>query len=88
MKIHKVREPFYSRKGQFEEDKQTLVVGIDAITLRKEDKHYFMMGKNPQLYSITLAAAQEYGDLWENKYKKIVYIVPVNQCNVETIFVA
>jgi hypothetical protein len=81
--IHKVRSPFMSRVGQFEEGKHTLVVGIDAKTLFDEQKHYFTMGKNPQRYSITIDDAITYGELWENKDDREVYIVPVNKCKIE-----
>lgn len=75
-----------SRVGQFEEGKQTLVVGIDKSTLVQEKTHKFILGNNDKkIYEISLNEAEKVGQSWTNKFGKEVYILPVNSCKLEII---
>lgn len=81
MPIHVVRNPFYSRIGQFEEGKQTLVVGIDKHALETQSPYKFRIGSNQTIYEADSSEVLTKGHLWTNKKGKVVVIVPVNLFN-------
>lgn len=82
MKIHKVKNPFYSRVGQFEEGKQTLVVGLDIKALQTTDRYRCYIGNNKDVsYEIDTAEALRYANehtIWTNPKGRKVAILPLD----------
>ncbi len=82
MKIHKVKSPFMSRIGQFEEGKQTLCIGLDMRALQEYDSFRVFLGEGKKVaYDILSATAlgltEHYHSDWTNKAGRRVAIIPI-----------
>ncbi len=78
MIIHKVRQPFLCREGQFIPGKRSLCIGLDLHAIRATDKFRCFLGKNEKTYyEIDCAEALRVGQEWKNKDGKPVIIVPL-----------
>jgi len=79
MIIHKVREPFLCREGQFNKGVRDLCIGLDYNTLKSTDMFWCYLGKNRTThYEIDCSEALAAGQQWKNKRGKIVIIVPLS----------
>ena len=71
-----------SRMGQFEEGKQTLVIGLDVQALQSTDKYRCYIGKNRKdRYEIDYSEALRYASehtIWTNRQGRKVAILPLN----------
>lgn len=90
MNIHHVKAPFMSRRGQFEEDKQTLVIGLDINALKKKEIIRVYLGGNEKTYyEIDTTRAKElnqkYGQMWTSPRGKLVAILPIKDFKVTVI---
>ena len=79
--IHTVRNPFMCREGQFGKGRK-LVIGISLDALNGMKTYKFKIGKNPKIYAGGVDMIKDYGNLWENRKGKSVYIIPVEYFNV------
>lgn len=83
MSDHRVKAPFMSRLGQFEEGKQTLSVGLSVSVLQKEKTINVFLGKSNNYYVIDCVKALEIANnknsFWTNKQGKSVAIIPLNK---------
>ena len=82
MKIHKVREPFMCRVGQFEEGKQSLCIGLATAALMSTDIYRcFLGGNDKSYYEISSKKAVEYAyskkSIWKSKWGKETAILPL-----------
>ena len=76
--MYVVRKPFFSRIGQFEKGKQTLVVGISSAALGGKEVFKFRIGKNPKVYSADVSEILVRSQGWTNPQGKRVLITPVS----------
>jgi len=76
-----VKQPFMCRLGQFEKDKQTLVLGLDMKALQTTDMYRCYIGKNKRVYyEIDTAEALVYANdhtIWTNPKGRSVAILPL-----------
>lgn len=82
MIIHRVRKPFMSREGQFEEGRHTLAVGLDLNTVKGNKMFRCYIGDNKKIYyeiesAEALRLAEQYKSEWKNPKGKVVLIIPV-----------
>lgn len=83
MKIYIVNQPFMTRKGQFEKDRHTLVIGIEAQALKTAGEYRVYIGKNRKVYwDVSYKEALEiYSKYGENaitkRGDKLVFILPL-----------
>jgi len=83
MKTYCVRNPFYSRVGQFGEGKQTLCIGLDIQALGSAKTFRCYIGKNRKVfYEIdsfeALRFAAEHNSGWTNPKGRDVAILPLD----------
>lgn len=83
MKFYIVNQPFMTKEGQFEKDRHTLVVGIEANALKSAGEYRVYIGKNRKVYwDVTYEEALEiYSKYGENAITrrggKLVFILPL-----------
>ena len=78
--IHKVKNPFYCRYGQFAAsgyEGQVLVVGIAVAALTGET-YRMTIGKKPQVYEAPVSEIKMTGQIWISPKRKHVLITPVD----------
>lgn len=79
MIVHKVREPFMCREGQFRPGKQDLCIGLDYQAIKSTNLFWCYLGKNTNThYEIDCSEALRVGQQWKNKRGKLVIIVPLS----------
>jgi hypothetical protein len=79
MIVHKVREPFMCREGQFNEGRQDLCIGLDYHAIKSTNSFWCYLGKNTKThYEIDCSEALKIGQHWKNKKGKLVIIVPLS----------
>lgn len=79
MVIHKVRQPFMCREGQFTPGKRELCIGLDLQTIKKTKSFWCYLGKNTKvIYEIDSTEALRIGHQWKNPKGKVVIIVPLS----------
>lgn len=82
--IHKVRNPFMCRVGQFTPDKSELCIGLDYQTLTRTTKFECYLGKNDRIvYEINPEQALKIGHQWRNPKGKLVLIIPLKIAKVK-----
>ena len=82
IRIHTVRNPFYSRMSQFEEGRQSLSIGIDVACLRPYDVYKIYIGNNKNVYykidvPEAIRLSEEYKSVWTNPRGIRVAILPL-----------
>jgi len=82
-RIHTVNHPFYSKMNQFEEGKQTLVLGLAVAALESCENYRVFIGNNKKVYyrintSEALRLGNEYNSIWVNPSGKKVAIIPLS----------
>jgi hypothetical protein len=87
VKIHKVRNPLWSRVNQFGDNKRWLIVGLAMDVLMQENMHRFTIGKNTdKVYSVESAKVLEVGEEHNSYYTsprgKRCVMFPVEWCEV------
>lgn len=83
MIIHRVREPFMCREGQFIPGKQELCIGLDYHAIKSTNLFWCYLGKNAAThYEIDCTVALQIGQQWKNKRGKLVIIVPLRIAKV------
>jgi len=79
--IHKVRQPFMARAGQFAPGSVPAVGILVSVLLKKKDLYQFKIGDNPKLYQAkaidVLTYARDKGSIWINRKQKPVAVVPI-----------
>jgi len=83
MRIYIINSPFFTKEGQFEEGKHTLVGGIEVNALKKAGEYRVYIGNNRHVYyDITYTKAMEiyaeYGmSAMTQRGSKKVFILPI-----------
>jgi len=87
MTVYKNKAPFMTRIGQFEPNKQTLVVGVDMDTLAKhfvkQEDFKMTVGKSETLYYLKAEKIKQVKHTeWNNKQNKKVWIIPLSEFGI------
>jgi len=86
MIIHKVRQPFLCREGQFTPGQRDLCIGLDYQAIKNTSLFWCYLGKNTKThYEIDCADALKMGQPWKNKKGKTVVIVPLSIAKIVKI---
>lgn len=85
--IYRLRAPFMSRIGQFEEGKHTLVCGVlESVILTGKGNFVMTLGNSETEYTLPMEKLKGVRHtIWVNPQGKRVWIIPVSEFNHEEI---